>query len=982
MEPGTKLGHYEIRAKIGAGGMGEVYLAVDTELDRTVAIKILPAALAADAQRLQRFVQEAKAASALNHPHILTIYEIGVTGNSRFIATEFIDGDTLRPHIGAGMKLAEVLEITIQACGALAAAHAAGIIHRDIKPENIMVRRDGYIKLLDFGLAKLTEPKGSTTDTEAPTKAMVNTGAGTVMGTANYMSPEQAKGTHIDERSDLWSLGAVLYEMVTGHVPFAGETPTETISLILQKEPAPLVRYANEVPDELERIAAKALTKDREARYQTAKDMLIDLRNLKRKLEVDAEIDRTVPPELRAAVSTGGAPGGSSTASGAVAATSVASTPHSALSAPSASSAEYIAGEIRRHKKGVALLAGFFVVALIIAGVFYFSRKKPALTEKDSVLLADFVNTTGEQVFDGTLKQALAVQLGQSPFLNIFPDDRVNETLRFMGKAPNERITKDVAKEICARQGLKAMIVGSIAGLGSHYVVTLEAIDAQAGDAIAREQAEAENKEQVLKALGKAASQLREKLGESLGSIKKYDAPIEQATTSSLEALKAFTQGNEQRNAGNQAESISFYKRAAELDPNFAMAYARLGVAYSNQFQTELGAQYSQKAYDLRDRVSERERFYISEKYTSYVSGDREEAVRVLKAWAQSYPNDYIPHNNLAANYSIFGQFEDALKEAREAVRLSPNNTTAQGNYVEGFVKLNRFDEARQTLEQTLGQNPERGIYHFYNFQLAFIRGDQDTMKKDLDWWSKRPNENDPLDYQAGTSGFYGQWQKAQDFSHRSIEMMISQDRKENAAQAETNNSFYEGILGRCSQAKERVARGLVLSRDRITLASAAMTLAYCNETGQAQSFIDELLRRYPKDTPTIGVLIPMVRAAMEMNRGNAVQAIEVIRPAERFELGNVAGFWLTYLRGEIYLRQKAGGDAAAAFQKILDHRGIEPISPLYPLAHLGLARASVLSGDTAKARKEYQDFLALWKDADPDLPILQQAKDEYAKLK
>ncbi|MDX6290089.1 MAG: eukaryotic-like serine/threonine-protein kinase, partial [Blastocatellia bacterium] len=881
-----------------------------------------------------------------------------------------------------GMKLAEVLEITIQACGALAAAHAAGIIHRDIKPENIMVRRDGYIKLLDFGLAKLTEPKGSTTDTEAPTKAMVNTGAGTVMGTANYMSPEQAKGTHIDERSDLWSLGAVLYEMVTGHVPFAGETPTETISLILQKEPAPLVRYANEVPDELERIAAKALTKDREARYQTAKDMLIDLRNLKRKLEVDAEIDRTVPPELRAAVSTGGAPGGSSTASGAVAATSVASTPHSGLSAPSASSAEYIAGEIRRHKKGVALLAGFFVVALIIAGVFYFSRKKPALTEKDSVLLADFVNTTGEQVFDGTLKQALAVQLGQSPFLNIFPDDRVNETLRFMGKAPNERITKDVAKEICARQGLKAMIVGSIAGLGSHYVVTLEAIDAQAGDAIAREQAEAENKEQVLKALGKAVSQLREKLGESLGSIKKYDAPIEQATTSSLEALKAFTQGNEQRNAGNQAESISFYKRAAELDPNFAMAYARLGVAYSNQFQTELGAQYSQKAYDLRDRVSERERFYISEKYTSYVSGDREEAVRVLKAWAQSYPNDYIPHNNLAANYSIFGQFEDALKEAREAVRLSPNNTTAQGNYVEGFVKLNRFDEARQTLEQTLGQNPERGIYHFYNFQLAFIRGDQDTMKKDLDWWSKRPNENDPLDYQAGTSGFYGQWQKAQEFSHRSIEMMISQDRKENAAQAETNNSFYEGILGRCPQAKERVARGLVLSRDRITLASAAMTLAYCNETGQAQSFIDELLKRYPKDTPNVGVIVPMARAAIEMNRGNYAQANEMLDPTNRFELGNVAGFWLTYLRGEIYLRQKAGGDAAAAFQKILDHRGIEPISPLYPLAHLGLARASVLSGDTAKARKEYQDFLALWKDADPDLPILQQAKDEYAKLK
>ena len=955
--------------------MGEVYLAIDTELDRTVAIKILPAALAADTQRLQRFVQEAKAASALNHPHIITIYEIGTTESSRFIATEFIDGDTLRPHIGAGMKLAEVLEIAIQACSALAAAHSAGIIHRDIKPENIMVRRDGYIKVLDFGLAKLTEPKGSTTDTEAPTKAMVNTGAGTVMGTANYMSPEQAKGTHVDERTDLWSLGAVLYEMVTGHVPFAGETPTETISLILQKEPAPLVRYTHEVPDELERIATKALTKDREERYQTARDMLIDLRHLKRKLEVDAEIDRTVPPELRAAVSTGGVPGGASTASGAVAATSMASTPH-------ASSAEYIVSEIRRHKKGAALIAALLIVALFVAGFFYFSRKRQTLTEKDTVLLADFVNTTGEPVFDGTLKQALAVQLGQSPFLNIFPDDRVNETLRFMGKAPNERITKDVAREICARQGIKAMIVGSIAGLGSHYVVTIEAINAQGGDAIAREQAEAENKEQVLKALGKAASQLREKLGESLGSIKKFDAPIEQATTSSLEALKAFTQGNEQRTAGNQAEAISFYKRAVELDPNFAMAYARLAVAYSNQFQTEVAAQYSQKAYDLRDRVSERERFYISEKYTSYVTGDREETINVLKAWAQSYPNDYIPHNNLAANYSLFGQFEDALKEAREAVRLSPNNTTAQGNYVEGFIKLNRFDEARQTLEQTLGQNPERGIYHFYSYELAFIRGDQETMKKDLDWWAKRPKESDPLEYQAGSTAFYGQWQKSQDFTRRFIEMMLSEDRKENAGQIETYNSFYEAVLGRCQQAKERVPRGVVLSRDRISLGSAAMTLAYCNDLGQAQSFADELQKRFPKDTPTIGVLLPMVRAAMEMNRGNTAQAIEILGRANRFELGNVAGFWMTYIRGEIYLRQKAGNEAAADFQKILDHRGIEPASPLYPLAHLGLARASVLGGDTAKARKEYQDFLALWKDADADLPVLQQAKEEYAKLK
>src|SRR5947207_1448606 len=396
---GTKLGRYEIRSKIGEGGMGEVYLATDTELDRTVAIKLLPAHLASDQQRLQRFIQEAKAASALNHPHILTIHEIGTAGNSRFIATEFIDGDTLRHRMNEGMRLLDVLEVSSQIASALAAAHAAGIVHRDIKPENVMVRRDGYVKVLDFGLAKLTEVKGSTTDPEAPTRAMVNTGAGTVMGTATYMSPEQAKGVHVDERTDLWSLGAVLYEMITGHLPFAGETPTETISLILQKEPLPLSRFIPDIPDELDRIVSKALTKDREERYQTAKDLLIDLRHLKRKLEVDAEIDRTVPPEVRAAASVSGQTGsGRSTASGAVA-TATTNAPHLA------SSAEYVVSGIKQHRKLAAAIAAILIVALAGLSYLYFSRRTPALTTRDTVLLADFVNTTGETVFDGTLKQ-------------------------------------------------------------------------------------------------------------------------------------------------------------------------------------------------------------------------------------------------------------------------------------------------------------------------------------------------------------------------------------------------------------------------------------------------------------------------------------------------------------------------------------------------------------------------------------------------
>lgn len=972
---GTKLGHYEIRSLIGAGGMGEVYLAADTELDRTVAIKILPEQLASDPQRLQRFVQEAKAASALNHPHILTIYEIGAVNNSRFIATEFIDGITLRQRMNEGVKLVDILEIGSQIASALVAAHAAGIVHRDIKPENVMVRKDGYVKVLDFGLAKLTEAKDSATDTEAQTRAMVNTGAGTVMGTANYMSPEQAKGIHVDERSDLWSLGAMLYEMTSGHLPFAGETPTETISLILQKEPPPLTRYSNEVPDELERIVSKSLTKDREERYQIAKDLLIDLRHLKRKIEVDAEIDRTVPPEIRAAVSTHSHTG-ASTASGAM--------PTASVSAEQrrASSAEYIVNEIKHHRKG-AFAAGAVVVVLVGAiSLFYFARRTPALTEKDTVLLTDFVNTTGEQVFDGTLKQALAVQLGQSPYMNIFPDERVNEALRFMGRPPGERVTRDIAKEICQRQGIKAMIVGSIANLGSHYVVTLEAVNANEGDSLAREQVEAESKEQVLTSLGKAATQLREKLGESLASVKKFDAPIEQATTSSLEALKAFAQGNEQRNLGHQDLSIPFYKHAVELDPNFALAYARLAVVYNNNFQTELAQQYATKAYDLRDRVSERERYYISEKYSSYITGDIEETIKILTAWGQNYPNDYIPHNNLSVSYTLIGKLEDSLREAREALPLSPNNATVQDNVVESYIKLGRYDEARDTLEQTLGKNADRIVYRFDSLYLAVVRGDQDTIKRDLDWLAKQTDDPQALDLQAGIADISGQRQKSRGFSRRSTELHLARGEKQNAAQNETLEGFVNSIIGRCQETKADVARGLAYSRGKIEMSNGGVALANCGDLTGAQSLADELTKHFPKETGTIYITVPIIRALIDSNRGNTTQAIDDLQPAMRFEFGGIASYWLNYFRGEIYRKGKMGNEAAAEFRKILDHRGLEPFSPLYPLAHLGLARSAAMAGDAATARKEYQDYLAVWKDADQDLPILIEAKKEYEQLK
>ena len=972
LEPGTKLGRYEIESQIGKGGMGEVYLARDTELDRTVAIKILPADVARDQQRLQRFVQEAKSASALNHPHIITIYEIGTAGDSKFIATEFIDGDTLRQRMTHGMRLLDVLEVSTQIASALVAAHAAGIIHRDIKPENIMIRKDGYSKVLDFGLAKLTDT-GDSTDTEAPTRAMVNTGAGTVMGTAVYMSPEQAKGVQVDARTDLWSLGALLYEMTTGHVPFKGETPTETISLVLQREPPPMSRYASDIPEELERIVEKALTKDLDERYQTAKDLLIDIKHLKRKIEVDAEIDRTVPPEIRAAVSTHGH-SGSSTVSGSNATQSV-------TAERRASSAEYIVGEIKRHRTGAYIGAGVVVLAVAALAFFYLPVRTPALTEKDTILLADFVNTTGEPVFDGTLSQALSVQLGQSPYLNIFPDDRVRQTLRFMGKQPTERVTRDVAREICQRNGIKAMILGSIAALGTHYVLTLEVVNAADGNSVAKEQVEADSKEHVLTSLGKAATSLRERLGESLASITKYDAPVEQATTSSLEALKAFTQGNEKRFAGHDDEAITLYKRCIELDPNFAMAYARIGVIYNNQSQIELAEQFSQKAYELRDRVSERERYYIEEKYASYVTGDRDEATRVLKAWTQDYPNDYIPHNNLAVNFMRAGKFEDALAEARESARLAPSNATSQGNVIESYILMGRLDEAQQTLDQTLGDDPDRSIYRYYSFLLAFVKGDEAKMQVDLDWMEKKPELTDHSEAEYNLATSRGQWRRSLEFSKKVTDIYLKDDRKENSAQFEATNAFYESQLGMCDQAKRSVAQSLATFRGRANLGVSTITLAACNDP-RAGQMIDDLQKKYPKDTPKNFFAIPMSRAIVEANHGNTQAAIDALQPAMRFELGNLAGFWLTYVRANIFLKGKMGSEAAAEFRKILDHRWIEPFSPFYVLAHLGLARASMLTGDTSTARTEYQNFFAAWKDADQDLPVLIDAKKEYEALK
>jgi len=977
---------YRVLEKLDSGGMGVVYKAEDTKLNRLVALKflspvspdfssgkVLLPGVQYDHSTLERALNEARASSALDHPNICTVYEVDQYEGHPFIVMQFLTGRTLKQEIGGKpLSVERILDLGIQIASALNAAHSTGIIHRDIKPANIFVTDSGEAKILDFGLAKLVS-HGPIAEVSPPSMPMDDVPAGRLsesapsrtgrfLGTAFYMSPEQILGKELDARTDLFSFGVVLYEMATGQLPFSGETAAAVSDGILEATPVSPAALNTDLPGELGRIIDKALSKDRALRYQTAAELRDDLKHLKM---------------------------------------------------DSVESAVHVSQARNRWPLKLAT-ATVLLVAISFVGYFHFRRRpSSALTAQDTLVLADFNNTTGETIFDGTLKQALRAQLEQSPFINVLSDEKARQALGYMGRSQDTKLTPDVVREVCLRIGGKVYVGGSISGLGNHYVVLLQAVNCQTGEAVGTEEAEAESHEKVLRALGDATTKLRVRLGESLATIQKYDTPVEEATTPSLDALHAYSLGVAVGNSEGLSRAIPFLKRAIELDRNFAMAYAVLGISYTlTSSDPSPGTAALTKAYELRDLVSQQEKFYIESHYYQFVTGQAEKEIEVNRLWQQTFPRNSNTYDNLGLLYQNLGQYEQAVNQGLEASRAGIYLGEIYGQLACAYINLNQFDKAEAVLSEAKAHKAEYLYFPGIRYQLAFFRGDEGEMEKQVAATTGKPTiESWLLALQADTEAYRGHLVKAREFTGRAIKSARHDGMEEGALAYAAVGALREAQFGYHDAALRLINTSLAYHYGQEVEIFRGLAYAQAGDEKIALAVVRNLNQRFPLDTLINEYWLPTIRAAVELHRKNPTQAIEDLEQTKRYELASPQTvttelLYPVYLRGKAYLATGLPDKAQAEFQKILDHPGLAGNYLLGALAHLGLGRAYAMeagipvvpvvvkpgtqqhsdrtlerSDALAKARSAYQDFFSLWRDADANIPILAQAKQEYRRL-